>query len=334
MPNLGRPTMHDVARAAGVSHQTVSNVLHGRGRVGAATRERVAAAIEELGYRPHAGAASLRTRRTNRLAHPLAIGELGPMNANTIMLEFIQSLTTAAGRRGQHLVLSGAPDHKLDDVVELFRSGAVDAVVLANVLPRDERVDTLARLNLPFACFGRTDKAYPQTWVDVDSRVGVAELTKHLIRSGHTRISFIGYASFGQWDLDREQGYADAMSDAGLPQHVSIVEQTTVAAAQALAHLLDGPDAPTAIVTGSDVLAGNVYTAAAQRGLRIGSDLAVTGFDASLVGRLLTPSLTTAAIPTDYITDRLIARVLAELDGPTDAPGELVRPDLVFGESA
>ncbi len=333
MPNPGRPTMHDVARAAGVSHQTVSNVLHGRGRVGAETRERVAAAIEELGYRPHAGAASLRTRRTNRLAYPIAVGELGPMDANTIMLEFIQSLTSAGGRQGQHLVLSSAPERRLDDVVELFRSGAVDAVVLGNVLPRDERVATLARLNLPFACFGRTDAAYPQTWVDVDSRTGVAEVTQHLIRTGHTTLSFLGYASFGPWDLDREQGYADAMSDAGLHQRVHIVEQTAAAATRAIEELLDGPDAPTAIVTGSDVLAAQVYTVAGQRGLRIGYDLAVTGFDGSVVGRLLTPSLTTVAIPTEYIAERLIARVLAELDGPTGAPGELIRPDLMFGDS-
>lgn len=324
--------MHDVARAAGVSHQTVSNVLHSRGRVGAATRARVAAAIEELGYRPHAGAASMRTRRSNRIAHPIAVGELGP--ANTIMLEFIQALTVAAGQRQHHLVLADAGENSLDDVVHLFRSGAVDAVILANVLPHDERVATLARFGLPFACFGRVDPELPQCWVDVDSRAGMAAMTEHVIRAGHQRLAFLGYDTPGQWDLDREQGYRDAMSAAGLPSRVRIVAENSVAAAQALDELLDAPDAPTAIVTGSDVLAGNVYAAATRRGLQIGSELAVTGFDGSMVGRLLSPELTTVAIPTDYIADRLVARVLSELDGPTSVPGELVRPELVFGDSA
>ncbi len=100
---------------------------------------------------------------------------------------------------------------------------------------------------------------------------------------------------------------------------------------QAIDTLLDAR--PTAIVTGSDVLAGAIYATAAQRGLRIGDDLAVTGFAGSMVGRLLAPALTTVAIPIGYIAKRLVARVLAELDGPTGGPGELIMPELVVGAS-
>ncbi|WP_290055957.1 LacI family DNA-binding transcriptional regulator [Amycolatopsis solani] len=324
MRDRSRTTIHDVARAAEVSHQTVSNVLNGTGRVGALARARVTEAIAALGYRPHAGAASLRTGRSRRLAHPVVTGELGP--ANTIMLEFIQALTSAAGRRGNHLLLTDG-GAGLGDVEDLVRSGAVDAVVLANVLPRDERVATLAAQRIPFACFGRTAADQPQNWIDVDNRAGVHDATTHLLGRGHERITFLGYVPQGGWDDEREAGYRDAMTAAGLPARVMHTEP-----GGAIDSVLAG-QRPTAIVTGSDVLAAALYTAAARQGLRVGRDLAVTGFDGSVVGRVLDPALTTVAIPVDAIADRLVARVLAELDGPTGAPGELVRPELVLGES-
>ena len=87
------------------------------------------------------------------------------------------------------------------------------------------------------------------------------------------------------------------------------------------------------IDVGSDLLARDVYEVAERRGLRIGHELAVTGFDGSLTGRLLRPSLTTAAIPVQEIADRLVARVLRELDGPTGDPGEVVVPTVIDGGS-
>ena len=97
-----RATIDDVARAAGVSRQTVSNVVRGRGRLGSATRDRVVAAIEELDYKPHAGAASLRSGRTYRIAYPIPVHEFLP--GNVIMLEFLQFMVAAARAR-EHQVL-------------------------------------------------------------------------------------------------------------------------------------------------------------------------------------------------------------------------------------
>ena len=317
-----RTTIHDVARAAGVSHQTVSNVLNGTGRVGAATRARVAETITTLNYRPHAGAASLRTGRSGRIAYPLAAGDLGP--ANTIMLEFVEALTAAAARRGRHLLLAAGADG-LDG---LLREGGADAVVLANVTRQDERVRALARRGVPFACFGRTDEDMPQNWVDVDDRRGVHDLTARLVADGHTRVAFLGYAPQGPWDDNREAGFRAATGDAGLTASVSLPGMAPALVRAAIDALLDA--GPTAIVTGSDVLAATLYTVAAHRGLRIGTDLAVTGFDGSMVGRLLTPTLTTLAIPTATIAERVVARALSEVDGST---GELLPPELVRGES-
>lgn len=323
-----RTTIHDVARAAGVSHQTVSNVLNGRGRVGEATRARVDAAVQALDYRPHAGAASLRTKRSGRLAYPMSANDFGPLN--TIMLEFIHALSAAAGACEHHLVLATGPD----DIERLVRSGAVDAVVLANLAERDPRVSALAARGIPFACFGRTAADLPQCWVDVDNRAGTRAATGHVLAVGHRDVAFLGYTPQGGWDEQREAGYRDAMTAALLPARLCRADLDPADARRAVDELLGGPTAPTAVVAGSDVLASELYAGAARHGRTIGVDLAVTGFDGSVTGRLLTPSLTTVAIPMTAIAERLVARVLAELDGRGGAPGELLAPELAVGDSS
>lgn len=327
MTKRARTTIHDVARAAGVSHQTVSNVLNSRGRVGEATRARVDAAVQALDYRPHAGAASLRTRRSGRLAYPMSAGDFGPLN--TIMLEFIHALSTAAGARDHHLVLATGPD----DIERLVRSGAVDAVVLANLAEHDLRVNALAAGGIPFACFGRTADDMPQCWVDVDNRAGIRAATEHVLTVGHREVAFLGYLPQGGWDDQREAGYRDAMTEAGLPTRLCRTELTPADIRRVVDELLGGPAAPTAVVAGSDVLAAEIYGGAARHGRTIGVDLAVTGFDGSVAGRLLTPSLTTVTIPIATIAERLVGRVLVELGGRRGAPGELLEPELAVGDS-
>lgn len=328
MADRSRVTIHDVARAANVSSQTVSNVLNGRGRVAESTRQRVQDVIHRMGYRPHAGAASLRTRRSGRIAHPIQPGELDP--SNTIMLEFIRALTAAAGRRNHNLVLADGDG----DIESLVHSGAVDAVVLADVVAGDPRVSALLRLGVPFACFGRIEPELSRNWIDVDGRTSVRDLTARLLRAGHERIAFLGYATQSRWDSDREAGFRDAVAAAGLVARVHKPPLDPAAVRDAIGALLDATPRPTAIVTGSDVLAGGVYVAASRRKIRIGDELAVTGFDGGLVAGLLSPSLTTLAIPLQYVGNWLVDRALAEIDGATDLPSELITAELIAGESA
>jgi DNA-binding LacI/PurR family transcriptional regulator len=196
-PVSGRPgaasraTIDDVARAAGVSRQTVSNVVHGGGRLGAATRDRVLAAIKQLDYQPHAGAASLRSGRTYRIGYPIPDTELRPDNA--IMLEFLHFLVAAAGQRRHQVLVTGSYGHPTEAIGDLVRTKSVDGFVLARVTEGDPRVQFLAERQVPFACFGRTDPPMPQQWVDVDNRAAVRNLTAHVLARGHTRVAYFGY---------------------------------------------------------------------------------------------------------------------------------------------
>jgi DNA-binding LacI/PurR family transcriptional regulator len=105
--------------------------------------------------------------------------------------------------------------------------------------------------------------------------------------------------------------------------------------ATAASALVEAAPAPSAVVTGSDALAAALYQAAAHRGMVIGADLDVTGFDGSMIGRSLTPTLTTLAIPVAPIAARIVDRLLREIDGrPTGDSGEIVQLELEKGDSA
>src|SRR5689334_20512933 len=161
----GRPaarqvTIEDVARAAAVSRQTVSNVLNGSGRVGEAARARVLEAVAALGYQPHHGARSLRSRRTRQLAYVMPRGHLQP--GNYIMQQFLQALASACARRGYSMVIAVPDSDPRDEMRRLIASRSVDAFLLSDLQHEDPRVALLAETGFPFACFGRTGAALPQ----------------------------------------------------------------------------------------------------------------------------------------------------------------------------
>jgi DNA-binding LacI/PurR family transcriptional regulator len=341
-------TIHDVARRAGVGRQTVSNVLNGGGRVGAAARERVLDAVEALGYQPHHGARSLRSRRTMQLAYLMPRIQLRP--SNLIMLQFLQALVTAAAHR-EYSVMVVAPEHDpLEDIRRMVASRSVDAFILSELQPGDPRVQLLADSGVAFACFGRTRGQLPQHWVDIDNRAGSDAATQHLLDRGVTRLAYVGYRSELYWDTDRTAGFRDAVArhaagpagpagpaGAAAPATeppVLLVHEDDEEAARGQVRALISATAPAGIVAGSDQLATIVYSAAADLGLGIGRELSVTGFDGSFIASLLSPRLTTVAIPVADIAGRLIDRALGQFGhGPDASPGELVPAGLQLGAS-
>src|SRR5208282_2603615 len=138
----GQVTIQDVARAAGVGRQTVSNVLNGTGRVGEAARARVLEAVAALGYHPHHGARSMRSRRTWQMAYVLPRVQLFP--GNYIMQEFLQALAAASARRSYSMVIVVPDGDPRDDIRRLIASRSVDAFLLSELQQDDPRVLLLA----------------------------------------------------------------------------------------------------------------------------------------------------------------------------------------------
>jgi len=325
-----------VARAAAVSRQTVSNVLNDSGRVGDAARARVLAAVEALGYYPHHGARSLRSRRTRQVAYVMPHVQLLP--GNYIMQQFLQSLAAACARRSYSLVTVVPDGDPRDEMRRLIASRSVDAFLLSELQQDDPRARLLTEAGMPFACFGRTGPALPQNWVDIDNRTAVVAAVQHVLARGFGRIAFAGYRTPDSWDAERTAGFRDGLAAGGMSADQSdmlLVDDGN--ARRKIRSLLSAGRPglrPDAIVTGSDRLAGVVYSVAAELRLRIGQDLAVTGFDGSAAAALMHPRLTTVAIPVDEIAGRVVDRALRQVDhGLDQQPGEIVPTRLRLGES-
>lgn len=314
----------DVARAAGVGKSTVSNVLNGSGRVGEAARARVLEMVEQLGYRPHHGARSMRSRRTMQLAYFMPMGQLE--STNLIMMQFMQSLLRAGARQHYRVLVVAQDADPSDDIRSLAAGRIVDGFVLSELQPDDRRAELLSELGIPFACFGRTGPGLPQPWADIDNAEAEAQAVRHVIERGYTRPAYIGYATETYWDADREAGFRAGLARCGVPgagAGLIRVSEDTSAWAEIRSFLASAR--PDAVLTGSDKLAAIVYGIAAELNLRIGRDLAVVGFDGSVGAALLHPPLTSVVIPVEDIARRVVGRVVRQIeDGQDTEPGEIV----------
>jgi len=326
-------TIDDVARAAGVSRQTVSNVLNDTGRVGAAARARVLEVVAELGYQPHHGARSLRSRRTMQLGYLMPGAGMRP--ANLITMQFLQALVAAGAQQRYRVVVAHQDPDPLDEIRGLIASGSVDAFVLSDAERADPRVALLSELAVPFACFGRTGPGVPQHWADIDNAGAVAAVVAHVLERGFANPGYVGYRSDSYWDAEREDGFR-----AGLARHgitgtgAGLLRVDEGAGARDRIRCFLSSARPGAVVTGSDTIAAAVYGVAAELNLRVGRDLAVTGFDGSVGAGLLYPRLTTVVIPVADLAQRIVVRVLRQLDhGPDGQPGEIVPAPLRAAES-
>jgi DNA-binding LacI/PurR family transcriptional regulator len=330
-----RSDINDVARLARVSRQTVSNVLNNRSGYSEDTRARVLRAIAELDYQPHRAARSLRSQRTMQLGYHMPGEQLAAENA--FVLGFMQALVRAAADRGHHVLVFTEQGDELEVFRELVAIRGVDGFILSGSRVDDPRVRYLHQAGVPFAMFGRTDPGLPQSWVDTDSVAAAASAVAYLVDRGHESFAFVGYDTRNYWDLERLEGFRKGLADHGIRvAEGSIVQGATLDEVHAgVLRLLGRGRRPTAIVTGSDVLAAVVVNAARTLELRVGTDLAVTGFDGGFVQQMTEPKLTSVRIPVDRIAAELIGRCLREIDdGPTSEPGSIVPTEIVVGASA
>ncbi|PPG07136.1 MULTISPECIES: LacI family DNA-binding transcriptional regulator [unclassified Rathayibacter] len=209
---MALPTVEDVARAAGVSRQTVSNVLNSPHIVRDSTRERVEKAIGDLNYRPHASARRLRTRKSGTIG--VRMDRVLDGISGSLLDRFLHAVTEQADARGMRILLYTAksPEEEIERIGRLRDGADVDAFVLTSTFYGDPRTAWLIEQAVPFVTFGRPwgvdDRNDPQhLWVDVDGAAGLAQATAHLADSGCSRIGFLGWPSGSATGDDRRSGW-------------------------------------------------------------------------------------------------------------------------------
>jgi DNA-binding LacI/PurR family transcriptional regulator len=328
-----------VAARVGVSKQTVHYALNSPDRLSPETLRRVLKAVDELGYRRNQAARSLRTQS------PRAVGfRLFPTDHRSqsggVLASYLYELSMAA-RQADHAVFCHAAatdEEEIQVIQEIFSMNTVDCVVTTNTQTNDPRITFLLERGVPFVSFGRPwGHAMSDTWwVDVDGAAGVEQAVDHLAERGHRRIAYLGWDTPSGLGDDRESGWRRAMSSHGLATRDLAVRGTDeIGTGKELAgRLLDRKTPPTAFACVSDTVAIGALQACRERGLAVGRDVGVVGFDDSVGARVVTPGLTSLAQPLD-LAARHTVRLLLELLKDKDAKPEqvLLRPNLVVRES-
>ncbi|MFI6037359.1 LacI family DNA-binding transcriptional regulator [Streptomyces sp. NPDC051315] len=289
-----RATITDVARHAGVSIAAVSKVLRNAYGVSPAMREKVTAAIAELGYRPHAAARGMRGRT-------YTIGVLLDNVRNAFFADILDGVQDEL-RQSEYTVLIGAAGFEPEEQARTIRAlvdRQMDGLILiAPGTPRDEVLTTAA--STPTVVIGHHDLADTHdSVVDADD-VGAGLVVDHLVALGHRDIALVSApgTKANRWKRTPEivlsDGYLRAMERHGLAEHARVhhAAYSDEGGFKAGMTLLTAERPPTAVMTGADVAALGIYRAAHELGLRIPDDLSLVGYNNTALAALAPVQLT------------------------------------------
>jgi LacI family transcriptional regulator len=316
-----RVTTHDVAARAGVSQPTVSLVLSKNpdARLAQDTRERVIRAAQELGYKPNVVARSLVQRRS------YAIGLVVPDLANQFFAHVVSGAQRVATEEGYAVLLCEQLGTNIDRQLDELRSRQVDGLVL----------DAAGMASIPEALLDGINVVLidqpSERWPGVASDAeGAGRLAaEHLLSLGHRRIGFVGPSADVHSFRMRERGFTRALLAAGVSIDTDAFRRApaTVAGGRAAMRTLLGlPQAPTAVFCANDLLALGAYKACGQAGVSIPRDVSIVGCDDIEFAQLVTPELTTVAVPARELGARAARLLVRQLAGEAAPPSQQVRP--------
>lgn len=327
------PTMIDVAKRAGVAVSTVSYAINNTRPISEATRQRIFAAMDELGYKPNALARGLASKRSRIIALHFPLPERG---VGLTEIEFIASAANTARENGYEMVLWTSEIHNLDELRQSTQQGLVDGVVAMEVYLNDERIHLWREVELPFSLIGRNADTDGICFVDANFESAAQNTIGFLAGLGHTHIGFLNQsqpvldAGYGP-AVRTQSSFLHAVQAAGLASVVATSPATASDGHRSFESLIaEDPDL-TALITINDRAVPGVVQAIAERGWRIPEDfsLVVVGSSGS-VAELMTPPVTTVE-PQNAAMGRLgVELLIQQLEGrEPDRPQVLLPCQLV-----
>jgi DNA-binding LacI/PurR family transcriptional regulator len=328
--------MRDVAERAGVSIATVSFVVNNTKRVAPATRDRIEAAMAELGFRRNVVARALASKRTRILAvaYPALQHRLG-----STAMSFVTSAASAASEHDYHLVLWPV-DNDGAELTELARQGLVDGIVLMEVLLQDARVDALLSTRTPFALIGRTADPAGLPYVDIDFDVTVDRALDHLEGLGHREIVFVSerppseaFRAYGA-KVRAESAFRRSCAERGLQPVMLECAQDAAGGREVARELLETRPHATAIMIINEHAAFGVVSGLARSGVRVPDDISLLSvITSSDMGAMSDPVLSIMRSPGAQLGRLGVELVIAQLEGG-EPPGPRLLPcELEPGES-
>lgn len=289
------PTIHDVARAAGVSIKTVSNVVNDNPKVGPETRLRVHRIIEALGYRPNLSARGLRSGKSG------VIGLAVPSLRENYFAELADSVIRAAKKHDIRVLIEQTDGDRQQEISILTggRMRFIDGLLFSPAEIGQQDVDVLSGDD-PIVLLGERIFGGPTDHVTMHNTSSAKAATAHLLEMGRKRIALIGASDSASDDTSsanlRERGYRQALAEAAIEEDANLVirggKWTRETGLEGVRHLISNSIEFDAIFALNDTLALGALRALINAGLRVPEDVALMGFDNIDEGRFSIPSLT------------------------------------------
>lgn len=312
------PTLNDVAKLAGVAPITVSRVINNSGYASEATREKVAAAIAELGYVPNVLARGLRSKRTNTLA--LVMTDI----TNPFFTKIARGVEDTASKFGYTVIFCNTDEAEAEEqkYANILAQKQVDGVLLVPACSNSKSVEFFQTNQIPVVLLDRVVPGVDADIVHCDSVQGAYELTKLLIDLGHKRIAMISGPVGVSTSDDRVAGYHQAMADAGFREYATICFGlfTQETGYQLGKQVMDQNPRPTAIFGGNNFISIGILKALRDLNLRVPDDAAVVGFDDLPTSLVVDPFLTVVAQPAYDMGREATGLLLDRITG--NAPSE------------
>ena len=332
-------SIKDVARIAGVSIATVSRCINEPDRVRLNTRAKVQSAIEQTGYSPNTLAQSFRRGKTHVIMVVL------PSVGDPFFTEVMQGIREVASNNGYTLLINETQFNTItaDEIGSIVVSHQADGIILlAAMSPFGTRVLSAKNqraLPMVIGCETVSPELSSYPGVHIDNINAAREATDYLLELGHERIAFIYGEHKTLLTMDRERGFREAMREAGkIIDNGWVVEGglTLDGAIDATDKLLAHANPPTAIFCANDEMAMGCLHAVKEAGLDVPGDISVIGFDDNRYARVMDPPLTTVAQPAEIIGQRVMERLLKEIENgrSKDAEPEIVPHELVIRASS
>ena len=328
-------SIQDIARAAGVSHTTVSRALRESPLISMGTRERIRRLAQDMGYTPNAIAQSLQTRRTS------TIGLVVTSIDDPFLSDVVKGVEEVARVGGFSVILSAThndPDQEMA-IVETFHRRRVDGILVASSRITSKYRKRLGNIRVPTVLINSQAESQDELlhWVAVDDRVGAQLAVEHLLQLGHRSIGYLGVNCRPRSNQLRFQGYQNALLAAGMSYHNGWVviapgteasDEEDVAAGQSLLpRLFDA--GITAVFCYNDMVAIGALIACQEQSIAVPQALSVVGFDDIRMASYVSPPLTTIHQPKVEL-GHLAAEVMLDLLHNRPAKNHVLQPTLVI----
>lgn len=330
-------TIKDIARKLGKSTTTVSRALNDFPDISLETKLLVRQAAAEMGYTPNTFAQRLKAQNTKTIG--FIVPTSGPRFSDPFFSEFIAGIGNKSALLGfDLLVATRTPgESELEAYRQNVRSHRVDGFIVVRTRCQDDRIDYLLKSKFPFISFGRTCGPLNFSYVDEDGEKGMRLVVDYLADLGHTRFGIISSPENLMFTHHRLQGLYDQMRLRGIdPHNVDLLEgDLTQRSGYELANaLLDRPLKPTVLIAFNDLMAIGAISAAQERGLAVGKDLSITGFDNIPMGEHSPPPLTTVNQPIYQIGASLCEILIRQISGEQTGPEQkILEPTLILRHS-